>query len=93
MGRNILQRLAEYIRDLTGEEEAAPPSAGHPGDKRRPRLVAIEGGKGKGNQDGDEERKPCAVIGIPYSSDAAEETGEDEEHGGEDAMNQMRKYI
>jgi len=90
MGKSIFQRLAEYLRDLTAQGEAAPPSAGDPDDKRQPRLIAIEGGKGKGEPDGNEREKPCAVIGIPYSSDAAEETVENEE---EDAMKQMKKYM
>ena len=90
MGKSMLQRLAEYLRDLTAQGEAAPPSAGDPDDKRQPRLIAIEGGKGKGEPDGNERGKPCAVIGIPYSSDAAEETVENEE---EDAMKQMKKYM
>ena len=90
MGKSILQRLAEYLRDLTAQGEAAPPSAGDPDDKRQPRLIAIEGGKGKGEPDGNEREKPCAVIGIPYSSDAADETAENEE---EDAMKQMKKYM
>jgi len=96
MGKNILRRLAEYLRDLTVEGEAAPPSAGAPGDKRRPRLVAIEGGKGKRERDGDEPGKPCAVIGIPYSSDAADETVEDEEKeedDGKDDKEPMKKNM
>jgi hypothetical protein len=90
MGKSIFQRLAEYLRDLTAQGEAAPPSAGDPDDKRQPRLIAIEGGKGKGEPDGNEREKPCAVIGIPYSSDAAEETAENEE---EDSMKQMKIYM
>ena len=79
MGKNILQRLAEYLRDLTAQGKAVPPSAGGPGDKSRSRLIAIEGGKGKGERNGNERRNPCAVIGIPYSSDAADDTVEEEE--------------
>jgi hypothetical protein len=90
MEKSILQRLAEYLRDLAAQGEAAPPSAGDPDDKRQPRLIAIEGGKGKGEPDGNEREKPCAVIGIPYSSDAAEETAENEE---EDSMKQVKKYM
>ena len=90
MGKNILERLAEYLLDFTAQGKAAPPSAGAPDDNPPPRLIAIEGGKCKRERDGNEREKPCAVIGIPYSSDAAEETVENEE---EDAMKQMKKYM
>jgi hypothetical protein len=73
MGKNILQRLAEYLLDLLSSAEDAPPSAGGVQKSRKPRLTAIEGGKGMTDRDGNERRKPCAVIGIPYSSDAAED--------------------
>ncbi len=73
MEKNILQRLAAYLRDL-----------------RQPRLTVIEGGKGKGEWDGNERRKHRAVIGIPYLSDAARSTVEE---GKENAMKQMKKYM
>ena len=82
MGKNILQRLMEYLRDIPSSGTVAPPSAGRCPECGKPRLTAIEGGKGKKDRDGNEQKKPTAVIGIPYSSDAAEETVEDEEEGG-----------
>jgi len=91
MGKNILQRLMDYLRDIPSSGNISPASAGGPGDKSRPRLVAIEGGKGKGDGDGNERRKPAAVIGIPYSSDAAEDTVEDEEE--ECVMKRVIKYM
>ena len=47
MGKNVLQRLSEYLRDPSAQGKAAPPSAGDPGDAGRPRLTAIEGGQGE----------------------------------------------
>jgi len=44
----------------------------------------------KAESDGNERTKPCAVIGIPYSSDAAEETVEKEE---ESIMRSIAKYM
>lgn len=89
MEKNILQRLFGFLRTLSEQRKADPRSGGDPGDKWRPRLTAIEGGRGKGKWDGTERRKTCAVIGIPYSSDAADDkVGE-----GEDAMKQMKKYM
>jgi len=97
MERNVLQRIAGYLRDLalkekegppSGSRESGPPSSGGVEETGKPRLIAIDGGKGKSDGDGNERGKPCAVIGIPYSSGAAEDTGEDEE---ECAMNQRKK--
>jgi len=65
MEKKILQRLFGFLFDSPDQKKANPPSDGDPGDKRRPRLAAIEGGKGTGKWDGNERRKPCAVIGIP----------------------------
>jgi hypothetical protein len=93
MGKNILQRLAEYLRDLTAQGRDAPPPAGAPDDNPRPRLIAIEGGKGKGERDSTGKRNARAVIGIPYSSDTEEETVEDDEEGEEDAGKRMKKYM
>ncbi len=90
MEKNILQQLFGFLRDLTDQREADPPSGDDPGDKWRPRLTVIEGGKGKGKWDGNERRKPCAVIGIPYSSDAADDTVEKEE---ESIMKHIAKYM
>lgn len=92
MEKNILQRLMEYLRDIPSSGNVAPPSAERCPECGRPRLTAIDGGKGKKDLDDNEQKKPTAVIGIPYSSDAAEETVEDEEEG-EDAMKQMKKYM
>lgn len=90
MGKGILQRLFGFLWDLPDQRKADPPSGDDPGDKRRPRLFVIEGGKGKGEWDGKERRKPCAVIGIPYSSDAASDTVEKEEESG---MKKVTKYM
>ena len=90
MEKSVLQRLFGFLRDLTDQRKADPPSDGDPGDKRRPRLTAIEGGKGTGKWDGNERRKPCAVIGIPYSSDAADDTVEERE---ESIMKHIAKYM
>ena len=46
--------------------------------------------KGASEWDGNERKKPCAVIGIPYSSDAAENTETKEE---EDVMKNNAKYM
>jgi len=90
MEKKILQRLFGFLFDSPDQKKANPPSDGDPGDKRRPRLAAIEGGKGTGKWDGNERRKPCAVIGIPYSSDAADDTVEEEE---ESIMKHIAKYM
>ncbi len=90
MEKNILQRLFGFLWDLSDQRMADPPSGDDPGDKWRPRLTVIEGGKGKGKWDGNERRKPCAVIGIPYSSDAADDTVEKEE---ESIMKHIAKYM
>ena len=92
MGKNMLQRLMDYLRDIPSSGIVAPPSAERCPECGKPRLTAIDGGKGKKDRDGNEQKKPSAVIGIPYSSDAADETVEDEEEG-EDAMKQMKKYM
>jgi len=79
MEKSVLRRLLGFLRDPFCQTEADPPSAGDPGDKGRPRLTAVEGGKGKEEMEkrgSDERTKPCAVIGIPYSSEPAEDTAE-----------------
>jgi hypothetical protein len=90
MGKNILQRLFGFLWDPSDPGKANPPSGDDPGDKGRPRLTVIEGGKGMEKWDGIERRKPCAVIGIPYSSDTADETVEDIE---EDAVEKIAKFM
>jgi hypothetical protein len=90
MEKSVLQRLFGFLRDLTDQRKADTPSGDDPGDKWRPRLTMIEGGKGKGKWDGNERRKSSAVIGIPYSSDAAENTVEEEE---ENIMKHIAKYM
>ncbi len=90
MEKSALQRLFGFLFDLSDQRKADPPSGDDPGDKSRPRLTSIEGGKGKEDREGNERRKPCAVIGIPYSSDAAEETVEKEE---ESIMKSIAKYM
>lgn len=90
MEKSVLKRLFGFLRDLTDQRKADPTSGDDPGDKWRPRLTMIEGGKGKGKWDGNERRKPCAVIGIPYSSDAADDTVEKEE---ESIMKHIAKYM
>ena len=81
MRKDILQRLMEYLRGIPSSGNVAPPSTGRCPECGKTRLTAIEGGKGKKDRDGNEQKKPTAVIGIPYSSDAAEETVEDERGG------------
>jgi hypothetical protein len=90
MEKSVLQRLFGFLWDLSDQRKTDPPSGDDPGDKRRPRLTAIEGGKGKEDRGGNERTKPCAVIGIPYSSDAAEETVEKKE---ESIMKCIAKYM
>ena len=90
MEKSVLQRLFGFLRDLSDQRKGDPPSGDDPGDKLRPRLTVIEGGKGKGEWDGNERRKPCAVIGIPYSSNAADDTVEEEE---ESIMKNIAKYM
>lgn len=90
MEKSVLQRLFGFLFDLSDQRKADPPSDDDPGDKKRPRLTVIEGGKGKEDREGNERIKPCAVIGIPYSSDAAEETVEKEE---ESIMKSIAKYM
>ena len=87
---NILQRLMEYLRDIPSTGMAAPSSSGGLQESGKPRLVAIDGGKGKGEWDGSERRKTAAVIGIPYSSVTAEDTVEEEE---EIVMKKFSKYM
>ena len=79
MGTGVLRRLFGFLRDPFCQTEAAPLSGGVPGDKVRPGLTAIERDMGKEvgeNREGNERTKPCAVIGIPYSSEPAEDTAE-----------------
>jgi len=90
MGKGVLQRLFGFLWDLPDHTKADPPSGDDPGDKGRPRLTAIEEDKGKEGREGNERTKPCAVIGIPYSSDAAEKTVEKEE---ESVMKSIAKYM
>lgn len=91
METGLLQRLAGYLRDLFATGETDPPAGEGPGDRRRPELTVIEGGKGKSEWDGNERRKPCAVIGIPYSSDAAENTVREAEE--EEGMKNITRYM
>lgn len=90
MGKNILQRLFGFLWDPSEPGKANPSSGDDPGDNGRPRLTVIEGGKGNGEWDGNERRKIPAVIGIPYSSDAADDTVEKEE---ESVMKHIAKYM
>lgn len=90
MEKSVLQRVFGFLCDLFQQGKADPPSCGDPGDKRRNRLTAIEGGRGKEDREGNGRIKPCAVIGIPYSSDAAEKTVETEE---ESIMRSIAKYM
>jgi len=89
MEKNLFQRLMDFLLDLPSPTDV-PPSGGRPRDEAKPRLTAIEGGRGKTERDGEERKKPCAVIGIPYSSDAAEDTAEEEE---EPSMKQVKKCM
>lgn len=90
MEKGVLQRLFGFLGDPFHRWKADPHSCGGPGDTRRHRLTAIEGGRGKDDRDGNERTKPCAVTGIPYSSDAAEKTVETEE---ESIMRNIAKYM
>ncbi|HEX9191216.1 MAG TPA: hypothetical protein VF847_03905 [Candidatus Deferrimicrobiaceae bacterium] len=90
MGKSILQRLAGYVRDLNLTGTANPRPGGERPDGGRGRLSAVGRGKGEGNRGGDDPVKPCAVIGIPYSSDAVGKTEPEEE---ESAMKTIAKYM
>jgi hypothetical protein len=90
MGKGVLQRLAGYLRDLWISWEANPHAWGGGTDRKSARLVAIDGSKGISGWDGVERRKPRAVIGIPYSSDAAENT---EMAGEEKTMKRIGMYL
>jgi len=90
MERSVLQRLFGFLWDPSDPRKANPPSGDDPGGRRQPVLTVIEGGKGKGGWDGNERRKPCAVIGIPYSADVAEETVEKND---ERIMKSIAKYM
>ena len=91
MGKNILLRLMDYLRDIPWSGKAAPPSAGRLEEAGKPRLAVSDGGKGEKERVGKEGRKPRAVIGIPYSSDAADDTVEEEEE--ECVMKKVAKYM
>ena len=94
MEKGVLRRLFGFLRDPSDQRKADPPSDGDPGDKGRPRLTAIEGGKGKEDREdreGNERTNPCAVIGIPYSSEAAAHTGEEEKE--ESDLKNIAKFM
>ena len=90
MKKKMARRLAEYLRELVSSAQAAPPFADRLRDGGKTHPTVIEEGKGKEDGEGNEGRKPCAVIGIPYSSDAAEKTVRKEE---EETMNRKAKYM
>lgn len=79
MKKSVLQRLFGFLREITGSPKADPPSCGDSCCDRRPRLVVIEGGIGKEGREGNGRERPCAVIGIPYSSDTEDSVEEEEE--------------
>lgn len=79
MGKGVFQRLAEYLTSFWLSGEASPQTGSEDPDGRQGRQDAPAGGKEQAGWDGGERRKPRAVIGIPYSSDAAEDTDQDEE--------------
>jgi len=92
MEKSVLQRLFGFLRNLPDRTKANPPSGCDPGTDRRPRLTVIEGGIGKEVREGNEREKPCAVIGIPYSSDA-EDMVEEEDEEEESVMKNISKYM
>ena len=77
MGKSVVRRLAEYLRDLWVTNEGnAPEENGEAGwEKGAPSA----GGEEPAGWDGAERRKLRAVIGIPYSSDNAEDEDPDPE--------------
>ena len=89
MEKSVLQRLFGFFRDLSDQRKAAPPSPVGLHEGGKPRLTAIEGGKGKTGWDGNERRKPAAVIGIPYSSDIAD--GTMEEKGSDESLRRDKR--
>ena len=91
MGKSVFHRLFGFLRDPSDQRKADPPSDGDPGDKGRPRLTAIEGKEDRENREGNERTKPCAVIGIPYSSEAAAHTGEEEKE--ESDLKNIAKFM
>jgi hypothetical protein len=86
MKKGVLQRLFGFLRGLPDRTKADPPTCSDPGCCRRPRLTVIEGGTGMNDREGNERKKPCAVIGIPYSSDAADMVEEEEEEEEEERV-------
>jgi len=51
MEKNLFQRLMDFLLDLPSPTDV-PPSGGRPRDEAKPRLTAIEGGRGKTERDG-----------------------------------------
>ena len=94
MKKGVLQRLFGFLRGLPDRAKSDPPSGGDPGDNRRPCLTAIKGGTGMEDREGNGRKKPCAVIGIPYSTDAEEmEEEEEEEEEEERVIKNIAKFM
>ena len=89
MGKSVLQRLAGYLRNIALHGTADPPADGDPGDGNRPRPTAIEGVEAKENRNGNDATRPCAVIGIPYSSGSVDKKETEEES----VMKTIAKYM
>lgn len=89
MGKGVLRRLADYLTCLWDSGEANPHTGNEDTGQMQGRRVATADGKEQTGRDGGDRRKPRAVIGIPYSSDAAEDTDPDEE---EETMKRVGMY-
>ena len=76
---SVLRRLAGYLRRFWFTGEESPGDGGEESKGGRGGLAAIEGGKERTGSRGRERGTPRAVIGIPYSSDAAEDEDPEEE--------------
>jgi len=92
MKKSVLQQLFGFLREIAGRPQADPPSCGDSCCDRRPRLVVIAGGTGMEDREGNGRERPCAVIGIPYSSDT-EDSVEEEEGEEESVMKNISKYM
>lgn len=89
MGKGVLLRLADYLTCLWDSGEADPHAGNEDTGKMQGGRVATADDGDRAGRDGGDRRKPRAVIGIPYSSDAAEDTDPDEE---EETMKRVGMY-
>jgi hypothetical protein len=79
MGKGVFRRLAEYLASFWVSGGADPQAGNEDTDMGQGKNGATADGKVQAGWDGGERRKPRAVIGIPYSSDPAEDTDPDED--------------